>query len=79
MRMKQYQPPTLDENRRKIAFKLKKKTKMINSIFYLRRNANVIHEKVNQVNELFKMIEDVNEKLKAIDAAFSRKIDSSKR
>ena len=72
MRMKQYQPPTLDENRRKIAFKLKKKTKMINSILYLRRNANVIHEKVNQVNELFKMIEDVNEKLKAIDDSFQQ-------
>ena len=72
MRMKQYQPPTLDENRRKIAFKLKKKTKMINSMLYFRRNANVIHEKVNQVNELFKMIEYVNEKLKAIDDSFQQ-------
>lgn len=72
MRMKQYQPPTLDENRRKIAFKLKKKTKMINSMLYFRRNANVIHEKVNQVNELFKMTEDVNEKLKAIDDSFQQ-------
>ena len=72
MRMKQYQPPTLDENRRKIAFKLKKKTKMINSMLYFRRNANVIHEKMNQVNELFKMIEDVNEKLKAIDDSFQQ-------
>lgn len=70
--MKQYQPPTLDENRRKIAFKLKKKTKMIKSMLYFRRNANVIHEKVNQVNELFKMIEDVNEKLKAIDDSFQQ-------
>lgn len=70
--MKQYQPPTLDENRRKIAFKLKKKTKMINSMLYFRRNANVIHEKVNQVNELFKMTEDVNEKLKAIDDSFQQ-------
>ena len=70
--MKQYQPPTLDENRRKIAFKLKKKTKMINSMLYFRRNANVIHEKMNQVNELFKMIEDVNEKLKAIDDSFQQ-------
>lgn len=72
MRMKQYQPPTLDENRRKIAFKLKKKTKMINSMFYFRRNANFIHEKVNQVNQLVKMIEDVNEKLKTIDDSFQQ-------
>lgn len=72
MGMKQYQPPTLDENRRKIAFKLKKKTKMINSMFYFRRNANFIHEKVNQVNQLVKMIEDVNEKLKTIDDSFQQ-------
>ena len=45
---------------------------MINSMLYFRRNTNVIHEKVNQVNELFKMIEDVNEKLKAIDDSFQQ-------
>lgn len=45
---------------------------MINSMFYFRRNANFIHEKVNQVNQLVKMIEDVNEKLKTIDDSFQQ-------
>ena len=41
----------LDENRRKIASKVQKKTKVIDSMLHNCGNANAVQEELNQVND----------------------------
>ena len=40
---------------------------MIDSILYSSRSASAVEQELNQVNDMLKMIEEVNEQLKATD------------
>lgn len=48
---------------------------MIDSILYSSRSASAVEQELNQVNDMLKMIEEVNEQLKATDGRTKQEED----
>ena len=64
---KQYQLAMLGVERQKLASKLTKKMSTIESMLCSVRNSTAFQKELNQVDDLFKLIEGITEGMKAVD------------
>ena len=64
---KSYQLAIVGNERKKLAFKLTRKISMIKSMLYSVRNSIAVQEELNQLDDIFKLVERINDRMKAVD------------
>ena len=68
---REYQISILDSRRRKTASRLLRKGKMIEDLLYSPSNIQAVKEQLNQMDDIFKLIEETQHELISLDVQFS--------
>ena len=69
MKGKEYQLSTLDGRRKKLAVRLQRKSTIINEMLLCKGNIVAVREELSQLDDLFKIIEDTQKEMIALDEA----------
>ena len=57
----------LSDESKRLASRLTRKMSTIESMFYLVRNSTAVQVELNQADDSFKLVEGINERMKAVD------------
>ena len=69
MKGKEYQLSALDGRRKKLAVRLQRKSTIINEMLLCKGNIVAVREELSQLDDLFKIIEDTQKEMIALDEA----------
>ena len=69
MKGKEYQLSTLDGRKKKLAVRLQRKSTIINEMLLCKGNIVAVREELSQLDDLFKIIEDTQKEMIALDEA----------